>query len=375
MKILLLSEFFPLCDNPVMTGGVEVRNFFLAKYLHQRHELTVLSSKQKRNIREKEAGYLKRISCSFPYGQSKALLKRQFFSLACIFFGLKVDFDVIDASGLFNYWPALLLGFLKKKPVFFWYADVWVGSWLKKFGWRGIFGEIMERLILFFGRRVNYIAISEYTKTNLINRKIDENRIMVIPLGVDEEEITTCFDKFWDLIVVNRLVEYKNTVEIVNALRILSTQNKQLIRQVAIIGDGEEKSALEEQIAREKLNSVIKIISGLTHSEVIKQISLAKIFVSASLVEGFGIAPVEAAACGLPCILKNIPPYAEHAENLKGCVLYNDAKDLAEKIKELLENKELFLKLSAFNLRNSRKYFWRDIASQTEEYYLRVKRS
>ena len=32
MKLLLLSEFFPASENGEISGGVEARNFFLAKY-------------------------------------------------------------------------------------------------------------------------------------------------------------------------------------------------------------------------------------------------------------------------------------------------------------------------------------------------------
>ncbi len=370
MKILILSEFFPQSEDPEFTGGVEARNFFLCKYLSKNNELTLLCSRilnTKYKIQNAKCK-VSPIGFSRSYLQSGDLFKRLIFILACIFQGLKTDFDIVDGSNFVTHLAAIILGFLKRRQVFLWYADVWVGRWIKNIGWTGIIGEILERLVLTLGKNAKFIAISKYTKNNLIKNGIPGRNITVIPLGVDEEELGACAHskKKYDLIAVNRLVKYKKTEEIIEAINFI---RKNKLPKVILLGDGPEKENLQNSINKYKLQKNVEIISGQNHKDVMKLISQSRIFVSASSVEGFGIAPVEAAGFGLPCLLKNIVPYKEHEKNLGGCLMFDNSKELSVKTLLLLKDTEKYKKLSEANKNNARKFFWKKIAQETEVYY------
>lgn len=370
MKILILSEFFPQGVNPELTGGVEARNYFLSKYLSEKNEATIFCSRiSSSNYRQQTTNYrLVPLGLSRAYLQSGDLCKRLLFIFSCVFQGLRIDFDVIDGSNFVTHLAAIILGFLKRKPVFLWYADVWVGRWIKNIGLTGIIGEILERSVLTFGKNSKFIAISEYTKNNLIKNGILGMNIAVIPLGVDEEELDMVAhgQKKYDLIAVNRLVKYKKTEEIIEAINFIS---KNKLPKVLLIGEGPEKENLQNLINKYELQKNVEIISGQNHKDVMKLISQSKIFISASNIEGFGIAPVEAAGFGLPCLLKNIAPYQEHEKNLGGCLMFKNSKELSDKILLLLKDNEKYKKLSEANMNNSRKFFWKKIAKETEGYY------
>lgn len=371
MKILLLSEFFPSSNPPELTGGVEARNFYLAKHLSEKNQITVLCSK---NDKFQENFFLEYkfkinpIGLRMSYTQSGSFLKRIFFMLSCVFSGLKNDFDVIDASNFITYLPAIILGFVKKKPVVLWYADVWLGKWKKNIGFSGIFGELLENLSLFLSKKAKFIAISKFTKQNLIKHKIKKENITIIPLGVEQNEIQERKEKKYDIVAVNRLVKYKNTNEIIDAIKIIKDRFFENIKAV-IIGDGPEKFNLVNAIKKFHLEDNVEIVSGQEHEAVMSFISKSKVFVSASQVEGFGIAPVEAAACGLPCVLKSIPVYKEHEKNLKGAVLFQNSSELASLIIKLLRDDKIYAKLSELNKKNSLRYFWSEISKETEEIY------
>ena len=47
MKILIVSEFFSDSKGITFTGGVESRNFYIAKNLAKKHKFTILTTRLK----------------------------------------------------------------------------------------------------------------------------------------------------------------------------------------------------------------------------------------------------------------------------------------------------------------------------------------
>lgn len=168
MKIVCLTEFFPKSNDGEITGGVEARCFFVGKYLKSfGHEVTVIS----------------RANTSWTTATWQSIPERFFFMVKMIIQGLRADFDIVEGTNYTNHLVAVFLGFLKQKPVVCWYADVFVGDWIKNVGLVGLIGEISER-ILFKIPLVNYIAISRFTKNKLIKNGVPSEKISVVYCGV-----------------------------------------------------------------------------------------------------------------------------------------------------------------------------------------------
>lgn len=94
-------------------------------------------------------------------------------------------------------------------------------------------------------------------------------------------------------ITVSRLVGYKKTDLIIDAFRNLPDE------EIIIIGDGPEKKKLMEN-----LPSNVKLLGFQPQEKIISLLQEAKAFIFAAR-EDFGIAPVEAQACGTPVIALN----------------------------------------------------------------------
>lgn len=370
MKLLLLSEFFPNSESGEISGGVEARNFYLSKYFKE--ELTIFSSKSYKNQTDKKIfqAQVKRLGLVYGYTQKTSLIKRLIFTFSCILHAPK-HFDIVEGTNFFTHFAAIMISKMHKKQIVLWYPDVWMGEWVKNVGAPGIFGEILERINLKLGKNAKYISISESTKEKLMKYGIPESNIIVIPCGVDEEEISRVGNSRnhslqikYDFVIVNRLVNYKKTEEVVKSLK-----NNTLL----IIGDGPEKENLDKQIVENNLQGKVKLIPTIkNHSDLFRKIASAKIFVSASSVEGFNISALEAASLGLPFLLSTIPAHLEHKKNLGGGEIFSDTVDLSKKMKLLLNDKNLYSGYSALNLKNSKQYFWKTIIRNTYLFHRKV---
>lgn len=67
----------------------------------------------------------------------------------------------------------------------------------------------------------------------------------------------------------------------------------------------------------------------------------SKVFIHPSHEEGFGVAPLEAQACGLPVVAWNLPVYQEVFPKGMIKVEMGDIKRFADKVLDLLNNKKL----------------------------------
>lgn len=130
---------------------------------------------------------------------------------------------------------------------------------------------------------VNSKFVQEWVQRNYKR----ESKVIYPPINTDK--FSLCIDKENYYVTVGRLVEYKRFDVIVKAFR----ENG---RKLVVIGDGNMKKYLES-IA----TSNIEFKGFLESDEVYKYISKARGFIHAG-VEDFGIAPLEAQACGTPVI-------------------------------------------------------------------------
>jgi glycosyltransferase involved in cell wall biosynthesis len=137
--------------------------------------------------------------------------------------------------------------------------------------------------------RVDYmIAISNFIASRI--EKIYRRNVPVIYPPVDTDSFKICNEKDDFYVTVSRMVPYKKIDLIVEAFNMMP--DKKLI----VIGDGPDFKKIAQKAA-----SNVKLM-GFQPLEVVKEyLQRAKAFVFAA-IEDFGIAPVEAQACGTPVI-------------------------------------------------------------------------
>ncbi|MDZ8237832.1 MAG: glycosyltransferase [Nostoc sp. ChiQUE01a] len=136
--------------------------------------------------------------------------------------------------------------------------------------------------------RVDYfIANSQHTARRIWRCYRREATVIYPPVNIGEFPFFQEKDDFY--LTVSRLVSYKQVSLIVKAFN-------QLKRPLVVIGTGDEMKKI-----REMANSNIEILGWQPDNVVKKYMASAKAFVYAAC-EDFGIALVEAQACGTPVI-------------------------------------------------------------------------
>lgn len=136
--------------------------------------------------------------------------------------------------------------------------------------------------------RVDYfIAISQTTARRIWRCYRRPSTVIYPPVNIDRFPLQSAKQDFY--VTVSRLVSYKQVALIVQAFN-------QLKRPLVVIGSGPELGKLQK-LAQPN----VQILGAQTDAVVEKYMSQAKAFVYAAY-EDFGIAVVEAQACGTPVI-------------------------------------------------------------------------
>ena len=126
----------------------------------------------------------------------------------------------------------------------------------------------------------------------------------------------TIFDEVTLWVSVGHLSERKDPLAVIEAFDAAERPNARLV----FLGGGPQ-----EKLCRDAAAGSDRIFLAGRVDNVSDWLRAADVFVSASHAEGFPNAVLEALACGLPCILSDIPPHGELAEKAGECIqLFED---------------------------------------------------
>lgn len=378
MNILFVTEFFPEDNSLKFTGGVESYNYYLIKALSKKHFLTVICQRNSvtrkynqypfgGNIKVIRVGNGSKLSASF-----SSVPQRLVYVVSAFWIGLQQEFDVVQGNNFVTYLPAFLIGKFRNKPTVAWYADVFLGEWIKLMGFgAGIVGEVVERISL----KLNWnkiVALSNSTKEKLLSQKVLSKKIEVAYAGVDLNFFDSIFTKkseIFQICTISRLVSYKRIDLLIKALKNISERNNNV--KLLIIGDGPEKENLKKLSKTLKVDHLITWKLNLSREEIVRSLKSSHIFCLPSEVEGFGMVVLEAASCKLPYIISDIPVLLEITQNAKGGLVFRrgDEEDLAAKILDLMINEMKHEKLASEGYKLASNYSWDKIAQQFEKVY------
>jgi colanic acid/amylovoran biosynthesis glycosyltransferase len=212
------------------------------------------------------------------------------------------------------------------------------------------------------------ITVSDFNKRYLQDVLASEGwsgRILRLYNGIDLERFRpSAVDKDPELVVsVGRLVQKKGFEYLVEACKILKEQGRRF--RCVIIGEGEERIALEKRLAQYSLEHEVALLGPRTQAEVMQIVQAATAFVLPCVIgddgnrDGLPTVLLEAMALGVPVISTTVTGIPEIIET--GCtgllVEERNPHALAQALQRLLDSAPLHKQLREAALQKVRKDF------------------
>lgn len=154
------------------------------------------------------------------------------------------------------------------------------------------------------------------------------------------------------ILAVSSLDPRKNFNRVISAFLQLNTDYK-----LYFVG-AKLKSFSDIKLTKKSAHKNIVFTGYLNDEELIKLYNRASIFIYASLFEGFGIPPLEAQACGCPCIVSNKTSLPE--VNLDSVEYCNpeSIESIYTKLKYLIEHEQRRSELTRKGYENITRFSW-----------------
>jgi glycosyltransferase involved in cell wall biosynthesis len=248
----------------------------------------------------------------------------------------------------------------------------------------------IEQTLLAIGDNDYVICVSNATRDALLNhKKIDPNKVAVIPLAADSAVFYPCQNshqisairKKYNIPTSSQYIlslatiePRKNIPHIIHSFVQLIQQQPDIDLHLVLVGT---KGWRVEEIMQEikglgPLQSRL-IFTGYVPDEDLSALySGALAFVYMSLVEGFGLPPLEAMQCGVPVIASNTSSLPEVISNAGLLLDPTNMNDLSQAILQIHQNQDLRSQLSQSSLNRSGLFSWQKFDQQHLDFYRKI---
>jgi colanic acid/amylovoran biosynthesis glycosyltransferase len=205
----------------------------------------------------------------------------------------------------------------------------------------------------------DYITVnSKYLMKKLLDLGCPENKILIIPMGIDTNffkadiKINQKKDQLFRCISVGRLIPLKGHIYAIKAVNELISLGCKI--EYSIIGDGELYDELNTLIKKLELSENIKLLGFKNQSEIHRLLGKTDIFLMSSTKDKTGRAETqgqvtaEAQAMGIPVVAFDSGGISETILNNKTGILVKDKDVLGfvKAIQLLIDDKNLRKKMS-----------------------------
>ena len=225
-------------------------------------------------------------------------------------------------------------------------------------------------------RSVPTVAVSESTAADLVRRGMPRKGIEVIPNGVDLEVLVPPGpeERFPEptLLYLGRLKRYKRIDLLLEA--VASLLRRGISCRLLVTGRGDDLPRLEALRETLGLEGQVEFLGFVSELEKRRLLRGSWIHLLTSIKEGWGIANLEAAACGTPTIASDVPGLRDSVVDGRTGFLvpHGDVEALARRIEELLGDEKQRARLG-HGARSFAEAFGWDASARAMEQFLQVR--
>lgn len=248
---------------------------------------------------------------------------------------------------------------------------------LAKGAWRAIYWPIE----VIAKRADRFIAVSQAARALYLSLGIDEDKISVIPNGVDvskfNSEIGGSKARAWLKVGSDPLIASVMRIEKRKGPKYLITAFSKVLETIpraklVIVGGGPDKEKILKQIKDLKIEKLVLMLGPLPHNKVPEVMAAADAFILPSLVDSSPLVLPEAMAIGAPIVCTRVGGIPEMVNDQFNGVMVEpaDADALADGIIRVLTDVEFSRKIRTNALKTVHgKFTWGRIAERTLEVY------
>lgn len=235
---------------------------------------------------------------------------------------------------------------------------------------------LLERPIPSVFRSCPAAAVSEGTALDLAARGLRREQIAVIPNGVDVDLFSPDPEggEFPEptLLYLGRLKRYKRVDLLVRLIAEL--RDRGTTCRLLVAGKGDHRQALEALVKDLGLVGQVRFLGFVPEERKVELFRKSWVHLLTSPKEGWGIANMEAAACGTPTVASDSPGLRESVvDGVTGYLVpHDDVRTLADRVAELLANDELRREMGRRARAMAERYSWDATADDMEAFLTRV---
>lgn len=225
-------------------------------------------------------------------------------------------------------------------------------------------------------------ALTEVEKEQYLKMGVREDKIEIVPLGINLDEYQTLpskgkFKSKYNLNDTDKLILFLGRIHKIKGLDLLIKSFNRVsndnVKLAIVGGDYGFRENLDELIEEYGLTDKVIFPGVLTGEAKIEALVDCDMFVMPSRYESFTTSGLEAMACGKPLVLTENNHIQTWVKDNVGLVCEFNEKDLSECIKTLLKNEtlcETFGKNGRELIEN--KYDWNKVSKQIECIYEKI---
>jgi len=194
-------------------------------------------------------------------------------------------------------------------------------------------------------RRADYFTSDcQVTRQRAVSFGADPDRTAVFPWGVDLGHFSPGSRRSPGVFTLfcSRSWEPQYGVDVLaRAFALAARQRPDL--QLLLLGGGSQAGSLREIFERSGLTGRVVLAGRIAYKDLPRFYHQADLYISPSHVDGSSVSLMEAMACGLPCLVSDIPANREWIAEGENGWLFQDGnvEALAERILQLAERRDL----------------------------------